>query len=198
MKNELLVKLINKINFDYANHFELAEAKELSFVPINMQGDAFFVAVSATSDKAKVAEYIKSVFDSRIEFIFLSETNFNVLFDEFLKIFNSKYGNVQLNATADNLSSLDALPDQGVVTPAVVQNEEVHDFDSLNIDSSSVELDGLDDIDVSMNPDAPVAKAATAVQAKPVEAVKSAPVKKVVQPKPLGDDIDLTIDDGDD
>ena len=52
MKNELLVKLINKINFDYANHFELAVARELSFVPINMQGDAFFVAVSAASDSA--------------------------------------------------------------------------------------------------------------------------------------------------
>ena len=87
MKNELLVKLINKINFDYANHFELAIAKELSFVPINMQGDAFFVAVSATSDKAKINEYIKSIFDCRIEFIFLSETNFDVLFNDFLKIF---------------------------------------------------------------------------------------------------------------
>ena len=60
MKNELLVKLINKINFDYANHFELAVAKELSFVPINMQGGAFFAAVSATSDKAKITKYIKS------------------------------------------------------------------------------------------------------------------------------------------
>ena len=76
MKNELLVKLINKINFDYANHFELAVAKELSFVPINMQGDAFFVALSAASDKAKITEYIKSVFDCRIEFIFLSEEFF--------------------------------------------------------------------------------------------------------------------------
>ena len=200
MKNELLVKLINKINFDYANHFELAEAKELSFVPINMQGDAFFVAVSATSDKAKVTEYIKSVFDARIEFIFLSETNFNVLFDEFLKIFNSKYGNVQLNAASDDLSSLDALPDQGTVPAATAAvHDEVHDFDSLDIDSSSVELDGLEDVDVSMNPDSvPVAaKTATAVQPKPA-ATQSVPAKKVVQPKPLGDDIDLTIDDGDD
>ena len=106
MKNELLVKLINKINFDYANHFELAVARELSFVPINMQGDAFFVAVSAASNKAKISEYIKTVFDTRIEFIFLSETNFEILFNDFLKIFNSKYGNVKLASSSDMASEI--------------------------------------------------------------------------------------------
>ena len=46
MTNDLLDKLIKKINFEYANNFELAIAKEYSFVPINVQGESFFVAVT--------------------------------------------------------------------------------------------------------------------------------------------------------
>ncbi len=201
MKNELLVKLINKINFDYANHFELAVAKELSFVPINMQGGAFFAAVSATSDKAKITEYIKSVFDARIEFIFLSETNFNVLFDEFLKIFNSKYGNVKLSsaAPAEDLMALDALPDIGVEAPAPVavgSQTSVKTNTSVNkLDTSSVGLDKLEEVDVSM--DATKISKPLAVQTQP-QRPKAPQARTVVQPKPLGDDdVDLTIEDDD-
>lgn len=192
MKNELLVKLINKINFDYANHFELAVAKELSFVPINMQGEAFFVAVSTVSNKAKVTEYIKSVFDSRIEFIFLSESNFNVLFDEFLKVFNSKYGNVQLKPKTNETNEVDSV-DLIDSLPEAANNNASHD-EFIEIDNSSIDIDELEDIDVSMSDASlPAPKAAAAVQAKPAPQ----PVqRKVIQPKPLADDdVDLTIDD---
>lgn len=192
MKNELLVKLINKINFDYANHFELAVARELSFVPINMQGDAFFVAVSATSDKAKISEYIKTVFDSRIEFIFLSEANFEILFNDFLKIFNSKYGNVELASntssnTEDVHINIDALPD----TNHTVSEHEVASLGETS-GMGSVDIDSLEDVDVSMS------TSSVAVQPK-VQNVQ-APSKvqqsqKVLQPKPLGDEPDLTIED---
>ena len=160
MKNELLVKLINKINFDYANHFELAVARELSFVPINMQGDAFFVAVSAASDKAKISEYIKTVFDSRIEFIFLSEANFEILFNDFLKVFNSKYGNVNLSShselSAENTNEIDidALPDANnhAVEPEVIP------FDN-NSGMGTVDIDSLEDIDISMSGSSEIGRA---------------------------------------
>jgi len=203
MKNELLVKLINKINFDYANHFELAIARELSFVPINMQGDAFFVAVSATSDKTKISEYIKTLFDSRIEFIFLSESNFEVLFNDFLKIFNSKYGNVKLSSNAEpaaetiNLEALDALPDtnnaSGVQASAAPIQPEVIPFDKGSA-MADVDIESLEDVDVSMS------ETAVATQVKPQQSVQTAAPKarqqqKIVQPKPLGDEPDLTIED---
>ena len=191
MKNEVLVKLINKINFDYANHFELAVARELSFVPINMQGDAFFVAVSAASDKAKISEYIKTVFDSRIEFIFLSEANFEILFNDFLKVFNSKYGNVNLSShselSAENTNEIDidALPDANnhAVEPEVIP------FDN-NSGMGTVDIDSLEDIDISMSGSSVAVK--TKVQQMPPNIQQP---KKVLQPKPLGDEPDLTIED---
>ena len=194
MKNELLVKLINKINFDYANHFELAIAKELSFVPINMQGDAFFVAVSATSDKAKINEYIKSIFDCRIEFIFLSETNFDVLFNDFLKIFNSKYGNVHLTSESaqETEKSSDVFEEisNDIVESDNISFEDEHDsFDTMEV--SSVDIDALEDVNVSMNPNIQP-KAPSAVAVKPQQ-------RRIIQPKPLSsdDDVDLTIEDDD-
>lgn len=190
MKNELLVKLINKINFDYANHFELAVARELSFVPINMQGDAFFVAVSAASDKAKISEYIKTIFDTRIEFIFLSESNFEILFNDFLKIFNSKYGNVNIGLapSVEQDSRIDALPDaNNVVEPDIVSIDEEPVMEAVDIDS-------LDDIDISMSaPASPVQEHAEQQQTQAV-ALK-APEQKIIQPRPLEDEPDLTIED---
>ena len=85
MTNDLLDKLIKKINFEHANNFELAVAKEYSFVPINVQGDSFFVAVSPDADKEKIIEYIKPIVDKKVEFIFLSKQNFDTLFEGFFK-----------------------------------------------------------------------------------------------------------------
>ncbi len=190
MKNELLVKLINKINFDYANHFELAVARELSFVPINMQGDAFFVAVSAASDKAKISEYIKTIFDTRIEFIFLSESNFEILFNDFLKIFNSKYGNVNIGlaSSVEQDSRIDALPDANNVSePDIASVDEEHVMEAVDIDS-------LDDIDISMSAPAPVIQEHVEQQQAQAVALK-APEQKIIQPRPLEDEPDLTIED---
>ncbi len=200
MKNELLVKLVNKINFDYANHFELAVAKELSFVPINMQGDAFFVAVSATSDKAKINEYIKSIFDCRIEFIFLSEANFDVLFNDFLKIFNSKYGNVQLaSAPAEHQEAssdtFDEISNEVIEADTLAFEEEHDDFNTVAVED--VDIDSLEDVNVSMSANPTVKPAAQAVAQKPAVRPQVQP-KKVIQPKPLVDDeVDLTIEDDD-
>ncbi len=194
MKNELLVKLINKINFDYANHFELAVANELSFVPINMQGGAFFAAVSASSDKAKVSEYIKSIFDVRVEFIFLSESNFKVLFDEFLKVFNSKYSDIHLNTIpvdkqqveTDEFSGFEHVPQEGA--------------DILSIDADSVNLDALDDVDLSMDAMQSTLHQEKTVATQTVQTIAKPETEKIIQPRPLvqDDEVDLTIDDEDD
>lgn len=205
MKNELLVKLINKINFDYANHFELAVAKELSFVPINMQGDAFFAAVSATSDKAKITEYIKSVFDCRIEFIFLSESNFDVLFNDFLKIFNSKYGNVQLASVVahenthnetnhSGVDTFDEISNNAVESNVVSIEDEHDDFSTVDVD-----ITALEDVDISMSADA-VQKTVPQSQAPAVKSFSKEETlpKKLAQSKSLADDdVDLTIEEDD-
>lgn len=102
MANDLLDKLINKINFEHANNFELAVAKEYSFVPINVQGESFFVAICPESDKAKITEYVQPIVNKKIEFIFLSKQNFDTLFNGFLKKFSSTFGSVVSSQAADN------------------------------------------------------------------------------------------------
>lgn len=137
MTNDLLDKLIKKINFEHANNFELAVAKEYSFVPINVQGDSFFVAVSPDADKEKIIEYVKPIVDKKIEFIFLSKQNFDTLFDAFLKKFSSRFGSV-LSGEFEN----DPF--------ASVEFEGRKEFNNINKDSQadSVDDDNVVDIDI--------------------------------------------------
>ena len=153
MTNDLLDKLIKKINFEHANNFELAVAKEYSFVPINVQGDSFFVAVSPEADKEKIIEYIKPRVDKKIEFIFLSRQNFDTLFDAFLKKFSSKFGSVLFNEfNKDPFGDVMFNNDSGVADPgedlrvSSVSNED----DSIEIDfDEEVNLDEDDELDIS-------------------------------------------------
>ena len=137
MTNDLLDKLIKKINFEHANNFELAVAKEYSFVPINVQGDSFFVAVSPDADKEKIIEYVKPIVDRKIEFIFLSKQNFDTLFDAFLKKFSSRFGSV-LSGEFEN----DPF--------ASVEFEGRKEFNNINKNSQadSVDDDNVLDIDI--------------------------------------------------
>ncbi len=92
MDNSLISRLIKKINFDLADKFELSVAKDLSFVPINMQNDVFFVAIHSKSNKAEITKYVNSVLNNKLEFIYLNKDKFDMLFDAFLKKFSAKYG----------------------------------------------------------------------------------------------------------
>lgn len=92
MDNSLISRLIKKINFDLADKFELSVAKDLSFVPINMQNDVFFVAIHSKSNKAEITKYVNSILNNKLEFIYLNKDKFDMLFDAFLKKFSAKYG----------------------------------------------------------------------------------------------------------
>ena len=144
MTNDLLDKLIKKINFEHANNFELAVAKEYSFVPINVQGDTFFVAVSPDADKEKIIEYVKPIVDKKVEFIFLSKQNFDTLFEGFLKKFSSTFGSVLSNEMVDN--PFGDVSFEGSASSAKSDNDDQEDEDDdfLNLDDED-----LDDFDLS-------------------------------------------------
>ncbi len=158
MTNDLLDKLIKKINFEHANNFELAVAKEYSFVPINVQGDSFFVAVSPDADKEKIIEYIKPIVDKKVEFIFLSKQNFDTLFEGFLKKFSSTFGSVLSDETANNPFGDVAFEAQDSSRKEPKDDTVVHEIDDdelnfydeddlIDISEDSISLD--DDEDVS-------------------------------------------------
>lgn len=161
MTNDLLDKLIKKINFEHANNFELAVAKEYSFVPINVQGDSFFVAVSPDADKEKIIEYIKPIVDKKVEFIFLSKQNFDTLFEGFLKKFSSTFGSVLSDETANNPFGDVAFEAQDSSRHESVEDTVVHEIDdddqlnfydeddSLDISEDSISLDDDEDMSAS-------------------------------------------------
>ena len=97
MDNNLINKLIRKINFEFANKFELSTAQELAFVPVNMQNGVFFVAIYSSSNKDKILKYISNVIDNKIEFIYLTKENFEVLFSAFVKEFAQRNGNADIS-----------------------------------------------------------------------------------------------------
>lgn len=160
MTNDLLDKLIKKINFEHANNFELAVAKEYSFVPINVQGDSFFVAVSPDADKEKIIEYIKPIVDKKVEFIFLSKQNFDTLFEGFLKKFSSTFGSVLSDATADNpfgevaFEAKEQKNSRDIPQPVESDNDDLiiddsfdisDDGDTLELSEDSIDLDDDED-----------------------------------------------------
>lgn len=150
MTNDLLDKLIKKINFEHANNFELAVAKEYSFVPINTQGDSFFVAVSPDADKEKIIEYIKPIVDKKVEFIFLSKQNFDTLFEGFLKKFSSTYGSVLSEKTASNPFGDVAFENKEPMVSVRESREQAHDSSRIVED----ELDLSDDDTLNLSDEA--------------------------------------------
>ncbi len=92
MDNSTITKLIKQINFDLADKFDMSVVEQLSFVPINMQRDTFFVAVNKDSDRTKIKEYSKKVIPNNVAFISVPDDSFTTLFDAFLKQFSSSHG----------------------------------------------------------------------------------------------------------
>jgi|GEM_PF-245088 len=92
MSSEITLKLIKRVNFEYAKKFDLARTKELSFVPVSVKSNTFFAAVPQAVNKAAIKEYIKSILNLETEFIFLTTESFAELFELYEKEFNKVTG----------------------------------------------------------------------------------------------------------
>lgn len=138
MSNVNIEQLIRNINYNLADKFELSVAKELSFVPIDIQKNVLFVVVhSLSQNKDAIKEYINKHVENELKFIGLDKDNFDILFNAFLKEFISKHGGILpkgLNKDGDS----DEI-DEGSI------ELDIDDDLSLDIDST----DDGDDVDIS-------------------------------------------------
>lgn len=147
MNNAIITKLTNKINFDLVSKLDVKTIKELSFVPVNVQNNVFFIAISTKSQKDKIIEYVGDKIEYKLEFIYLTKDNFDLLFDSFLKEASRRFGvqyedeepskddDAQIDLISDDDYSLDGDLDEDI--------ELVDDFsDQLN-DNSDDEQDDV-------------------------------------------------------
>ena len=162
MDNSIITKLISKINLDVADKFELSVAEELSFVPVNMQNNVFFIAVYSNSNKEKITKYVNNIIDNKIEFIYLTEDNFEQLFDAFLKKFSAKYGIAIKNPVrqdeddsfefdSEDFNNIDENDDELIIDEnddelIIDENDELDESESKDAD---LYLDDSDDSDDS-------------------------------------------------
>ena len=160
MDNSLISRLIKKINFDLADKFELSVAKDLSFVPINMQNDVFFVAIHSKSNKAEITKYVNSILNNKLEFIYLNKDKFDMLFDAFLKKFSAKYGTTlpseepskEDEEDVDYYSGdLELDEDFNLDDQEDLDISDEADSDSLDIADDSDDVDSSDDGDIDVD-----------------------------------------------
>ncbi len=142
-------QLIRNINYELADKFELSVAKELSFVPIDIQNNVLFVVIQTASGETKdssvdsaqtsgidrIKQYINGIVPNQIQFIRLEKNNFNMLFDVFLKKYVEKFGGTLPQDSEEDLSSEDNL-----------------DL-SLDIDDEDLNIEDDDDSDVLLDED---------------------------------------------
>ncbi len=147
MNNAIITKLTNKINFDLVKKLDIETVKELSFVPVNMQNGVYFIAISTKSEKEKITNYLSDKIENKLEFIYLTKDNFDLLFVSFLKEASKRLGipyqevdeetdDDQVDLLADDEYSLDT-------------DEEIELVDETSNQSDEFKQDdGDDDIDI--------------------------------------------------
>ena len=151
MSNTLIKQIENNINFDLADKFELSVAEELSFVPINIQKDVFFVAICKFSqNKDEIIKYINKHIENRVRFIEIEKDGFDGLFKTFLKKFIAQHGGVMPKGTDDDIDIIedsDTVSDIDIdddLTLDIAQDDsDVGSGDSVEIvedDSSAAEV----------------------------------------------------------
>ena len=84
MDNEFLSKLLNKINLELVGQFKKEQLNELTFIPLTAQNGSLYLIISKDGDKNRVTSLFKDN-NLKIEFISVSPSEFNVLFDEVYK-----------------------------------------------------------------------------------------------------------------
>ena len=142
MDNNTIIKLIKKINFDLANNFDLSVTKELSFVPINMQKnittneDVFFVAICKDSNQTKIKEYIAKSIDNTVNFIKMSNADFDTLYNTFLEKYSTLYGKTLPDNYNNTISEIFDLSEHEDNDLAIIDDD-----DNLNISNDSDNMD---------------------------------------------------------
>ncbi len=202
MNNAIITKLINKINFDLSSNLDLDTVKELSFVPVNVQNNVFFVAISTKSNKDEISKYLANKIENKLEFIYLTKDNFDLLFISYLKEASKRLGIVfeengptkadgdQIDLSSDDDYSLDIDSDEEIELVDDDSDKDDSDIDGLNSVSNNKikaeiieEDDDYDDID---EPDDKDIKGSTKSDVKEKSA---GDIKKVKSPqtKKLGE-----------
>ena len=148
MDNSIIVKLINKINYETAGKFDLSVVRDLAFVPINTQNSVYFVAIYSNSKKDEIKEYISSFISDRVEFIYLTKENFETLFGSFMKKL-SPSTKVSLNS-GEEMNVVSDSQDSGILD--ISDDEEDMQFfedgeDDLFLNDSTSDVNLLNDED---------------------------------------------------
>ena len=83
----MINKIIKKINYEFAEQFEVSAIKNLGFVPINTSPNGVYVAMTTTSNKEKITDYVTKLNGEKVNFTFKREgtksSRFNaVIIDE--------------------------------------------------------------------------------------------------------------------
>ncbi len=128
MDNNLINKLVKKINFDLTKQIDIQTTNKMSFVPINIQNDVLFVAVSSSSDKENIKQEINKILNNHVEFIYLTKDNFTALYNIFLEKYKEKFNDAQIDFDLANNS---------------INNEEINDPYSEN-DEIDLEINDSD------------------------------------------------------
>ena len=87
MSDELSQKLIKKVNFDFFSQLDEKKIRGLSFLPINILKDTMYVAITQTSNKVEIANYIQSALGKKTDFIFLRENDYR----DFVIVYQEAY-----------------------------------------------------------------------------------------------------------
>ena len=98
-QNELLNRLIAKLDLQYVNMVDVKKMQEYNFVPISFKDNYLFVCSMYTTDKELVANYLYETLQYRIKFIEIPE-------QDFIEIINYILNNEKLNSD-DTLGKLD-------------------------------------------------------------------------------------------
>lgn len=203
MNNAIITKLINKINFDLSSNLDLDTVKELSFVPVNVQNNVFFVAISTKSNKDEISKYLANKIENKLEFIYLTKDNFDLLFISYLKEASKRLGIVfeengptkadddQIDLSSDDDYSLDIDSDEEIELVDDDSDKDDSDIDGSNsvsnnkIKAEIIEEDD-DDYDDIDEPDDKDIKGSTKSDVKEKSA---GDIKKVKSPqtKKLGE-----------
>ena len=146
MSTTLIKKIENSINFELADKFELSVAEELSFVPINIQKDIFYVAISSDSQhKDEIVNYVNKHISNKVRFVPIEKDGFAGLFNTFLKKFIAQHGGVMPKGSESD--DIDIIEDE----EDSVNDLDIDDDLSLDISSDSQDDSADDSIEENDN-----------------------------------------------